>query len=115
MVTAKKAAPQPASTDAPKIEIQRVNIVRMLVPVLRPTPLIIHKSSDKSKRQMLEAQQGKRNIKDHRDPEAEYEAAFYRLAHEDGPDTYGMPAVAFKAATIGGGRVSGKASTKTED
>jgi len=114
MVIAKKAAAQPASTDAPKIEIQRVNIVRMLVPVIGTTPLIMHNFSDKSKRQMLEAQQGKRNIKEHRDPEAEYEAAFYRLAHEDGPDTYGMPAVAFKAATIGGARFYGKAIKMTE-
>jgi hypothetical protein len=109
------AAKAPAKApEVPRIEIQRVDIVRMLVPITGTTPLIMHNFSDKSKRQMLEAQQGKRSIKEHRDPQAEYEAAFYRIANPNGPETFGMPAVAFKAATIGGARFYGKAIKMTE-
>jgi hypothetical protein len=49
---------------------------------------------------MLDNMQGRKTPKQAKNPEAEYEAAFYRL--KDG--TYGFPALAFKAATVGGAR-----------
>jgi hypothetical protein len=85
----------------------------MLVPIVGTAPLIVHNFSEKSKRQMLEAQQGKKSPKLIRDPQAEYEAAFYRIANEDGPDKYGFPVTAFKAATIGAARFYGKGVSMT--
>lgn len=88
-----------------QLEIQRIEVERMLVPVIGTSPLIVSNFSEKSKRQMLDAQQGTKRVKENRDPQAEYQAAFYRIADEDGgPDRYGIPAVAFKASTIGAAR-----------
>jgi hypothetical protein len=70
------------------------------VPIVGTSPLIVHRFSDKAKRQMLDSQQGRKTPKQARDPEAEYEAAFYRL--KDG--RYGMPVTAFKQATKGAAR-----------
>jgi hypothetical protein len=44
--------------------------------------------------------QGRKSPKQAKDPEAEYEAAFYRLKDR----SPGLPSVAFKSATIGGAR-----------
>lgn len=93
---------------ADRIEINRIGTTTLVVPIVGTAPLIVHNFSDKSKRQMLEAQQGKKSPKQIRDPQAEYEAAFYRIANEDGPDKYGFPVTAFKASTIGAARFYGK-------
>jgi hypothetical protein len=87
-----------------QITIEKIAVQRMTVPIVGTTPLIVHNFSEKSKRQMLDAQQGRKNVKVARDPEAEYEAAFYRIAREGQPDGYGVPAVAFKQATISAAR-----------
>lgn len=91
-----------ASTDAkaPVIQIDRIVVETILVPVIGTTPLIVHKFSEKAKREMLDGMQGKKNPRQPKDPQAEYEAAFYRLA--DGSN--GMIAGAFKDATVGGAR-----------
>lgn len=96
-----------------RIEINKIGTTTMLVPIVGTAPLIVHNFSEKSKRQMLEAQQGKKSPKLIRDPQAEYEAAFYRIANEDGPDKYGFPVTAFKAATIGAARFYGKGVSMT--
>jgi hypothetical protein len=58
----------------------------------------MHAWSDKSRRQMLESQQGgKRKLREKRDPEAEFEAARYRLS--DGGD--GVPLTSIKASITG--------------
>ena len=87
-----------------EIEIQRIAVGRMMVPIVGTSPLIVHNFSEKSKRQMLDSQQGRRKVKENRDPQTEYEAAFYRIANEEGVDGYGLPAVSFKSATIGAAR-----------
>lgn len=71
-----------------------------MIPILGVTPLIVSRFSEKAKRQMLDAMQGRKSPKEAKDPQAEYEAAFYRL--EDGRP--GMIAGAFKDATVGGAR-----------
>jgi hypothetical protein len=96
-----------------RIEISRIASKTMVVPIIGTSPLIVHNFSEKSKRQMLEAQQGKKSPKEVRDPRAEYEAAFYRIATDDGSDKYGFPVTAFKAATIGAARFYGKDVTMT--
>jgi len=98
-----KAAAPKAETTA-RIEIDKLDVQRMLVPIVGTSPLIVHNFSDKSKRQMLEAQQGKRAVKQVRDPEAEYRSAFYMMDRGDGEDHYGFPVTAFKAATVGAAR-----------
>lgn len=95
-----------------RIEIQKIEAETMIVPIKGTAPLIVHNFSEKSKRQMLEAQQGKKKVKEIRDPQAEYEAAFYRIAGDNG-DTYGFPVTAFKAATIGAARFYDKSVTMT--
>lgn len=87
-----------------QIEIQRIAVGRMLVPIIGTSPLLVHNFSEKSKRQMLDAQQGRKGVKQARNPEDEYQASFYRIAREGQPDGYGVPAVAFKQATISAAR-----------
>lgn len=82
------------------IEIHRIGTETMLVPITGTAPLIVHRFSEKAKRQMLDNMQGRKSPKEAKDPAAEYDAAFYRLA--DG--RYGFPSLAFKAATVGGAR-----------
>jgi hypothetical protein len=94
MPVAKKA------TGANIIEIPRIDAETLIVPIVGTSPLIIHRFSEKAKKQMLDAMQGRKTPKQAKDPQAEYEAAFYRT-NEGG---YGLPIIAFKAATIGGAR-----------
>jgi hypothetical protein len=94
----------PASPSAQaQLNISRIATERMIVPVVSTSPLIMHRFSDKAKRQMLDAQQGRKSPKERRDPEADYEAAFYRTK-----DGFGFPAVGFKACTISAARFFGK-------
>ncbi len=85
------------------IEISRIGTETLRVPVVGTMPLIVHNFSAKAKRQMLDAQQGRKSPKEVREPEAEYQAAFYRTK-----DGYGFPVTAFKAATVGAARFYGK-------
>jgi hypothetical protein len=109
--TAAKAAEVTAS--APMISIDRIAKETLLVPVIGTSPLICHNFSSKSKAQMLDAQQGRKKIKQVRDPEAEYEASFYRIVQDDGEVRFGMPVVAFKAATTSAARYYDKSVSMT--
>jgi hypothetical protein len=95
-------------TDA-QVSISRIDTETLRVPIVGTAPLIVHKFSEKSKRQMLDAMQGRKTPKQAKDPEAEYEAAFYR--HDDGG--YGAPVIAFKAATVSAARFYGKSVSMT--
>jgi len=92
------------------IQIDKIDAETMLVPVLGTSPLIVHRFSEKAKKQMLDAMQGRQTPKEAKDPEAEYQAAFYRLKDDGG---YGFPSTAFKQATVGGARFYGKKLTMT--
>lgn len=83
-----------------QVQIDRIAAETLLVPIIGTSPLIVHRFSEKAKRQMLDNMQGRKSPKEPKDPQAEYEAAFYRLA-DGGP---GFPAIAFKSATVGGAR-----------
>lgn len=87
-----------------QITISRIGTETLRVPLLGTAPLIVHKFSEKSKRQMLDAMQGRKTPKQPKDPQAEYEAALYR--HDDGG--FGFPVIAFKAASVGACRFFGK-------
>ena len=91
------------------IAISRIAEETLSVPILGVSPLIVNKFSSKAKRQMLDAAQGRRTPKEPKDPEAEYESCFYRLPN----DRYGLPADAFKSATVGAARFYGKQLSMT--
>jgi hypothetical protein len=88
-----------ADKDA-QVEIDQIAAETIRVPILGTTPLIVHRFSEKAKRQMLDTMQGRKTPKVSKDPDAEYDAAFYRL--KDG--RFGFPVTAFKLATIGAAR-----------
>ncbi len=99
MATAtKKKSPNGTPTEdtaGTPITLSRLKQQTIEVPIVGVTPLIPHRWSEKAKRIMLEAQQGKaRQKKEPKDPAAEAEAATYWM--DDGRP--GMPATAFKAA-----------------
>lgn len=96
-----------------QITIDRIAAETMRVPIVGTAPLIVHAFSEKAKRQMLDAQQGRAKVKEKRDPQADYEASFYRLAPGAAASEYGFPVVAFKAATIGAARFYDKRVTMT--
>ena len=95
--------------DDPIIQIDRIPAETLLVPIVGTAPLVMHRFSEKAKQQMLDSMQGRKTPKQPKDPQAEYEAAFYRFA--DGG--VGMPVIAFKAATVGAARFYGSGVTMT--
>src|SRR5262245_58851785 len=82
------------------IDLSPIEVGLMQVPVKGTSPLIVNRFSEKAKRQLLDKAQGRKTPRQPKDPEAEYQAAFYRF--EDG--AYGIPAIAFKSSTVGGAR-----------
>jgi hypothetical protein len=92
-----------------QVAISRIGTEALRVPLVGTAPLIVHRFSEKAKRQMLDAMQGRKSPKEAKDPEAEYEAAFYRT--DDGG--YGIPVIAFKAATVSAARFYGKSVSMT--
>lgn len=95
-------------TDA-QISISRIDTETLRVPLLGTAPLIVNKFSEKAKRQMLDAMQGRKTPKQPKDPQADYEAALYRLDDE----SYGFPVIAFKAASVSACRFFGKSMPMT--
>ena len=94
------------------ISLQRVKRETALIEVKGTAPLIVHAWSEKAKRMMLDAQQGKKAPKQPKDPAADFEASRYRFADGSGD---GFPIMGFKAATVkGGGRLFGKSVKMTE-
>lgn len=92
-----------------QVSISRIGTETLRVPLIGTAPLIVHRFSEKAKRQMLDAMQGRKSPKEAKNPEADYEAAFYRT-DEGG---YGFPVIAFKAATVGAARFYGKSVSMT--
>lgn len=90
------ATPTGSTLDIPAIEIRTYE-----VRLAGDSPLIMHAWSDKAKKEMLDKQMGKaRAKKEPKDPQRDYEEAFYRL-----PDgRAGFPSIAFKAATVSAAR-----------
>jgi hypothetical protein len=109
-----EALPKDSAPAAPLLVIQRIQTEEILVPVVGTSPLIMHNWSEKARRIMLETQQGRKAPKENRDPEADYQAAFYRIATDEGETPrFGMPVVAFKQCTVSAARFYGKNVTMT--
>jgi len=94
----------------PEVPINRIASETLRVPILGTSPLICHKFSEKAKRQMLDAMQGRKTPKQPKDPQADYESSLYKLKD----DTFGFPILAFKSATVGAARFYGKDVKMTE-
>lgn len=106
---ASKNGSAPTSPEVSEIQVDRIAVSRMRVPIIGTTPLIVHRFSEKAKKKMLDDMQGRKSPKQPKDPAAEFEGAFYRF--KDGSP--GFPVIAFKAATIGAARFYGKEVTMT--
>lgn len=104
-ITTTTAASAPLVAEIDKIKTEHLHIL-----IRGTAPLIVHRFSEKAKRQMLDAMQGIKRPKEHKNPEAEYRQAFYSFTEQGEPD-FGFPAIAFKAATISAARLYGKQVT----
>jgi len=99
------------STTNATISLTRIRREIAEIEVRGTAPLIVHRWSEKARQMMLDAQQGKKNPKQPKDPNADFETSMYRF--EDGG--HGFPIMAFKSATVkGGARLFGKAVKMTE-
>jgi hypothetical protein len=100
-----KTGTEPAEVSA-IVEIDRIAAETLRIPILGTSPLIVHRFSEKAKRQMLDAMQGRKAPKQPKDPQAEYEGAFYRFTEPatGEPLRSGIPVISFKAATVSGAR-----------
>lgn len=82
---------------AQRIELPALKIETIQLMLVGDSPLIVHAWSEKAKRQMLDKQMKRaKQAKEAKDPEADYQACFYKT------DTgaYGFPAIGVKAAMV---------------
>jgi len=98
-----------ATVDSEAISLVMLDLAVLQVKLEGTSPLITHAWSEKAKRMMLDKQMGKASKgKEKKDPQVEYESAFYRLA--DGRPAF--PILAFKAAAVTAVTSLGKDVTK---
>jgi hypothetical protein len=88
------------TTVQPAFQVPQLATQTLIVPIVGTSPLIVHRFSQKAKRMILDAQQGKKNPREHRNPEADFHASRYLL--DDGRD--GFPVLAFKGAIVSAAR-----------
>lgn len=99
-----------ANKGTPQVVIDQIASETITIPIIGTAPLLVHKFSEKAKKQMLDNMQGRKSPKESKDPKAEYEAALYKTKGGD----YAFPAIAFKAATVGAARFYNKSVKMTE-
>jgi len=93
--------PTTQKTDQTVIDIPPIEVKTYVLRLVGDSPLICHAWSQKARQDMLDKQRGAaRGKKEPKDPEADYEGAFYRLP--DGRP--GFPTIAFKAAAVAAAR-----------
>lgn len=102
-----------AQVGSPTLLVKALDVQTMIVPIKGTSPLLMHNFSEKSRRQMLESMQGVKRPKVNRDPEHDYQQAFYRIEHEDGTKGYGFPVLGFKSSTVSAARFFDKSITMT--
>lgn len=114
-------------TNAKEISIPAIDIKHISVKIVGDTPLIMHKWSEKAKKEMLDKQMKRAKSKGHdaKDPVADFIASMYWLAGEPEEKTeagfaaalaagarFGFPSTAFKAAAVAAGYRSGVTKDK---
>lgn len=97
-------------TETAGIKIDEIGSETLVVPIVGTSPLIMHRFSEKARKQMLDAMQGKKTPREPKDPKREYEEAIYWLSKGQ----TGFPSIAFKAATVGAARFYGNSVKMTE-
>lgn len=95
------------ATTSKTAELQRIKVETATVKVKGLSPLIMHRWSEKARKEMLDKQMKKTVKKEAKSPEEQYEASVYRL--DDG--RIGFPADAFKKAMIRGAKQIGLVMT----
>ena len=89
-----------AKDDSEAVKLAGLSVAGIKLRLVGTSPLIVHKWSEKAKRQMLDKQMKKASQgKEAKDPEQDYREALY--IRPDG--SYGFPAVGFKAAAVRAG------------
>lgn len=92
MAKAVKAKPAEEVITIPQIEIER-----MVIKVIGDSPLIVHRWSEKAKKEMLDKQMKvAKKGREAKDPQRDFEESIYH--HPDGG--YGFPSIAFKCAAV---------------
>lgn len=88
---------------AGKIEVPSLNVETFMLTIIGDSPLICHRFSEKSKKQMLDKMMKKASPgREPKDPEAEFQAALYKIPDTEG--LYGFPAMGFKSAAVRGAK-----------
>lgn len=124
MATKKKAEEaQAVAFELPKIDVRMIT-----VEVVGDSPLVVHKWSEKAKKEMLDKQMKKASKgKEAKDPEMDYYESMYWLndmpeeptkadyekALKSGKARFGFPSIAFKACAIDAGYQQGAIAKKT--
>lgn len=89
-----KAKAKPAEET---IQIPQIEIERMVIKVIGDSPLVVHKWSEKAKKEMLDKQMKvAKKGREAKDPQRDYEESIYH--HPDGG--YGFPSIAFKSSAV---------------
>lgn len=116
-----------ATKETKEIIIPAIQIKEIVVHLKGTTPLIMHKWSEKAKREMLEKQMKKAKTKGHdvKDPVRDFIDSLYWLEGEPKEKTkegfmeaiqngakFGFPSVAFKASAVSAGYRSGATKDK---
>jgi hypothetical protein len=104
MSTRKNAKEAPKKTAEPKVTIEQAvafikppNLQTVQFTITGTAPLIVHRWSEKAKKQILDNEMGiAAGPRQPKNPQEDYEASLYRLSD----DSYGFPAVAFKNAGV---------------
>lgn len=82
-----------------QIVIPEMELRRIVLNIVGTTPLIMHRWSEKAKKQMRDKQQKKATVaKEAKDPIEECRQATYFIGHD--PERYGFSVLAFKAAAV---------------
>ena len=98
-----KTMARKAKEETKVVKLYGLQFATIQVPIVGVTPLIMHRFDEKSKRQMDEAAEAEKGLKQGgkkkniADPKEDYENSIYYLSN--GKD-YGFPALAFKAAMV---------------
>jgi hypothetical protein len=90
-----------------KAELQPIKVESVQIKIKGLSPLIMHRWSEKARKEMLDKQMKKTVKKEAKSPEEQYESSVYKL--DDG--RIGFPADAFKKAMIRGAKQIGLVMT----
>lgn len=102
MASAKNKIVTPATNEQP-VQIPPIQIERFEIRVVGDSPLIMHKWSEKAKKQILDKQMKVATTgRDAKDPQRDFEESIYR--DQDGD--YAFPSIAFKSAIVSACRFS---------